>query len=175
MKPLAIHRLSLVCLAIAATAAPARAAPSFEADAWPYLQAHCLGCHGEQKQEGGFRLDTLSRKVGLENGPQWAEVLGRITAGEMPPEEAKNPPTADASAAIVEWLAARLDEGEATRLARRGRVSYNRLSREEYVNTVRDLLGVHFDAEDPSGFPEDPKDSPVNGTSATVFRLTDCS
>jgi hypothetical protein len=157
MKPLAIHRLGLVCLAIAATAAPARAAPSFEADAWPYLQAHCLGCHGEQKQEGGFRLDTLSRKVGLENGPQWAEVLGRITAGEMPPEEAKNPPTADASAAIVEWLAARLDEGEVTRLARRGRVSYNRLSREEYVNTVRDLIGVHFDAEDPSGFPEDPE------------------
>jgi hypothetical protein len=70
---------------------------------------------------------------------------------------AVGPPAAEASAAIVEWLAARLDEGEAARLARRGRVSYNRLSRDEYVNTVRDLIGVHFDAEDPSGFPEDPE------------------
>ena len=157
MKPLAIS--CVVCLALAAVPAAAAvdADPGFETKAWPYLRAHCLGCHGEDKQEGGFRLDTLSRKVGLENTPQWAEVLGRITAGEMPPEEAKNRPTAEASAAIVEWLAARLDEGEAARLARRGRVSYNRLSRDEYVNTVRDLIGVHFDAEDPSGFPEDPE------------------
>ena len=35
------------------------------------------------------------------------------------------PPTE--SAAVVEWLAARIKEGEAARLAKRGRVSYNRL------------------------------------------------
>ena len=156
MKPLAIHRLGLVCLAVAAAAAPARAAPSFEADAWPYFRAHCVGCHGEAKQEGGLRIDTLSSKVGLENTPQWAEVLARITAGEMPPEDVKVRPMADESAAIVEWLSARLAEGEAARLGRRGRVSWNRLTREEYVNTVRDLIGVHFDATDPGGFPADP-------------------
>jgi len=156
MKPLAIHRLGLACLAVAAAAAPARAAPSFEADVWPYLQSHCLGCHGEAKQEGEFRIDALSREVGLENTPQWAEVIGRMTAGEMPPKEVPHPPTADETAAAVRWLSARLAEGEAAGLARRGRVSYNRLSREEYVNTVRDLFGVHFDATDPAGFPADP-------------------
>jgi hypothetical protein len=156
MKPLTIHRLGLACLAAAAAAGPARAAPSFEADVWPYFQAHCLGCHGDARQEGEFRVDALSRDVGLENTPQWAEVMGRMTSGEMPPADVPHPPTADETAAAVRWLAARLEEGEAARLARRGRVSYNRLSREEYVNTVRDLLGVHFDATDPAGFPADP-------------------
>jgi hypothetical protein len=137
-------------------AAMVQAAPNFEADVWPYFQAHCLGCHGEQSQEGGFRIDTLSRDVAGENTPQWAEVIARITAGEMPPQDAPDPPAAGESAAAVAWLAARLEEGEAARLAQRGRVSYHRLSREEYVNTIRDLLGVHFDAEDPAGFPADP-------------------
>jgi mono/diheme cytochrome c family protein len=154
---LMMKRVVHAVAAITTLSATLQAAPDFEADAWPYLQAHCLGCHGETKHEGGFRIDTLSRKVGLENSPQWAEVIGRINSGEMPPKEADSRPTAEESAAVTSWLAARLDEGEASRLAQRGRVSFNRLTRDEYVNTIRDLLGVHFDAADPAGFPEDPE------------------
>ena len=133
------------------------AAPNFETDVLPYFKTHCLRCHGEQKQESAFRIDNLSRKVGRDNVPQWAEVMERISSGEMPPKEEKNQPTVQESAAVVEWLAARLKEGEADRMAQRGRVSYNRLTRDEYVNTIRDLIGVHFDATDPTGFPEDPE------------------
>ena len=133
------------------------AAPNFEKEVLPYFQTHCLGCHGEKKQEGDFRIDKLSRNVGKENVPQWAEVMERISSGEMPPKKVKAPPAAKESAVVVEWLAARIKEGEAARMAQRGRVSYNRLTREEYVNTVRSLIGVHFDATDPSGFPEDPE------------------
>ncbi|HTN77683.1 MAG TPA: DUF1587 domain-containing protein, partial [Pirellulaceae bacterium] len=133
------------------------AAPKFEADVQPYFRAHCVQCHGAEKQEGDFRIDELSAKVGEENTPQWAEVMERISSGEMPPKELKQPPTAAQSAAVVEWLAARLKEGERARLAKRSRVSYNRLTRDEYVNTMRDLMGVHFDATDPGGFLEDPE------------------
>ena len=104
-----------------------------------------------------FRIDGLSAKVGFEDTPQWLEVMERISSGEMPPKEQKNRPTAEESAVVVEWLAARMKEGEAARMAARGRVSYNRLTREEYVNTVRDLIGVQFDAADPGGFLEDPE------------------
>ena len=131
------------------------AAPNFDTDVLPYFKARCLQCHGPEKQEGEFRIDQLSRQVGLENTPQWAEVMERISSGEMPPKELKNLPTPAENAAVVEWLAARIKEGEAARLAKRSRVSYNRLSRDEYVNTMRDLLGVHFDATDPGGFLED--------------------
>ncbi len=133
------------------------AAPDFSADVLPYFKTHCLRCHGSKKQESDFRIDNLSRNVGRENTPQWAEVMERISSGEMPPKELKNLPTAQESAAVVEWLAARIQEGEAARMSQRGRVSYNRLTRDEYVNTMRDLIGVHFDATDPTGFPEDPE------------------
>ncbi len=131
------------------------AAPDFDTDVLPYFKTHCLQCHGGTKQEADFRIDTLSRNVGQENTPQWAEIRERISSGEMPPKELKNQPAAEESAAVVAWLAARIKEGESARMAKRGRVSYNRLTREEYVNTVRDLIGVHFDATDPGGFLED--------------------
>jgi hypothetical protein len=36
-------------------------------------------------------------------------------------------------------------------------VSFHRLTRDEYAATVRDLLGVPFDAADPNGLPDDPE------------------
>lgn len=122
-----------------------------------YLKTYCLECHGEKSTKSDFRIDKLSAKVGFENTPQWLEIIERINAGEMPPKDAKPLPTAEENSAVVEWLAARIKEGEAARMAARGRVSYNRLTRDEYVNTVRDLIGVHFDATDPGGFLDDPE------------------
>ena len=142
---------------IACSALAAWAQPSFEKDLKPYLTRHCIRCHGPKKQKGDFRIDQLSTKIGLEDTPFWIEIRDRITSGEMPPEDVENGPSADESAAIVEWIAARLKEGEAARLAKRDKVSYNRLTVEEYVNTVRDLIGVQFDATDPGGFTEDPE------------------
>ncbi len=133
------------------------AAPSFEKDMLPYLEANCIRCHGPKKQKGDFRLDDLSREVGIQDTPLWHEVMERISSGEMPPEDEENLPTAEESGRIVEWIAARLKEGEAARMARRDRVSYHRLTREEYVNSVRDLIGVQYDASDPGGLLEDPE------------------
>lgn len=153
-----IHRFSIVVLLPSLlTSGIALAEPSFEKDLQPYLEAHCIGCHGAQKQEGDFRIDTLSREVGLNDTPHWAEIIERINSGEMPPDEVKQRPSADESAKIVEWLAARIKEGEAARMAKRDRVSYHRLTRDEYVNSVRDLIGVEYDATDPGGLLEDPE------------------
>ncbi|MEQ1830208.1 MAG: DUF1592 domain-containing protein [Pirellula sp.] len=146
------------CLIVSLLAGASIAAtPSFESDVQPFLISHCTKCHGADKQEGNFRIDTLSRNVALDNNPQWAEVMERISSGEMPPKTEENLPKPSQRASIVAWLAARLKEGESARMAARGRVSYNRLTRDEYVNTVRDLIGVHFDATDPGGFLEDPE------------------
>lgn len=153
-------RASLTAALIAAGALNnvARAAePNFDRDIQPFLAKHCVACHNEKKQEGDFRIDNLSKQVGLKDAPQWAEVMERISSGEMPPEDVANRPSADEGALIVEWLSARMAEGEAARMASRERVSYHRLSRDEYVNTIYDLLGVHYDAADPGGFTEDPE------------------
>jgi hypothetical protein len=120
-----------------------------------YFVQHCNKCHDADVQEGDFRLDTLSPKVGFENTPQWIEIMERINSGEMPPKKEKKRPAAEDSAKVVEWIAAKLKDGEQARMASRGRVTYNRLTRDEYVNTLRDLIGVQYDAKDPGALLED--------------------
>lgn len=151
------HKPALLFAAFLPCGLLAEEQPDFVADALPYFEAHCIDCHGPDLQKSDFRLDTLSRKVGLEDVPLWVEVMERINSGEMPPEKVKKRPSAERSAEVVEWLAARLKEGETARMARRDRVSFHRLTREEYVHTVRDLIGVQYDATDPGGLLEDPE------------------
>jgi len=122
----------------------------------PFLQKHCLGCHGAQKQKGDLRLDTLAQDFSDESATRiWDEVIFRINTGEMPPETEPRP-SAEELSGVVEWLSGRLREGQAARMARRGPVAHYRLSRSEYQNTIYDLLGVYYDVDRPGVFNQDP-------------------
>ncbi len=149
--------LLAVIMSVATVAQAATSPAEFDKALLPYLKTHCYRCHNAEKHEGEFRLDTLSKDVGTENNPQWLEVIERINSGEMPPKNEPKRPSAQESAQVVEWLAARMKEGEAARMASRAKITFNRLTRDEYVNTVRDLIGVEFDAKDPGNFLEDPE------------------
>src|SRR5262245_37860131 len=57
----------------------------------PYLAAHCLECHGT-KAKAGYRIDRLGTDFAtVTTAEQWKEVIDRINAGEMPPEEKPRP------------------------------------------------------------------------------------
>jgi len=129
----------------------------YEAEAQPFFSTYCLRCHSDNQPQGGFRLDTLARDFGTQQtAERWAEVLFRISAGEMPPRTEPQP-KAEEIGRVSEWISQRLNEGEAARMARRGPVTLNRLSRDEYSRTVYDLLGVHFDATMPGALNDDPR------------------
>ncbi|MFM8804887.1 MAG: DUF1587 domain-containing protein, partial [Planctomycetia bacterium] len=135
---------------------PAGFTAGAEADANGFFKKHCIRCHDGKVQEGQFRIDTLARDfASLDAAQRWAEVMTRINAGEMPPEEEPRP-TTDEIAGVVEWISGQLAAGEAARMAARGPMTHDRLSREEYANTVYDLLGVRLDATEPGVFNEDP-------------------
>lgn len=122
-----------------------------------FFQTYCLRCHNEGKQEGKFRLDILPRNFADHDVAQrWSEVVFRMNAGEMPPK-AQPQPKAEELGKTVEWISARIKEGESTRMATRGPVSHYRLSREEYGHTIYDLLGAHYDVNVPGAFNEDPR------------------
>lgn len=128
------------------------AAEPFEA----FLEKHCLRCHGPDKVERDLRIDQLSRDFkGGADGHLWAEIVERINAGEMPPEEEVQP-TEDEIASVVEQLDSRIREGRAARMSARPPVAHYRLSRREYQNTVYDLLGVRYDPTKPGELNADP-------------------
>jgi hypothetical protein len=144
--------LSLLLLTIATQAA----APS-RAEIEPFLRDYCLRCHNAEKKKGDLRLDNLSADFNdLLVAQKWDEVMLRINSGEMPPKDEKQPPAAAVSK-VADWITTQLAAGRAARLSQRTPVTLFRLSREEYANTIYDLLGVRFDPDAPGALTEDPR------------------
>lgn len=157
-------RLRILSLGLAAgwaTAAvpppvePAIASPGLEQTVRPFFARHCTDCHGAEKQKGDLRVDMLALDY---RSPQsmahWEEIMSRINSGEMPPDDRERPEPAEV-VRISEWIAGQLCEAEVVRQSSGDRVTFHKLSRDEYANTIRDLLGVNFDAKGPTGLPED--------------------
>jgi len=117
----------------------------------PFIEKHCVSCHGPDEQKGRLRLDTLPDDFhDPRTAELWAEVVGAVNAHEMPPEEEPQPTPAQAGE-FADWLAAELGRAEVEK--RSTRVVLRRMNRDEYNNTTRDLLGVDFRPAD--AFPED--------------------
>ena len=126
--------------AVPAACASCRQRISKEACARPFIEQHCLECHGEKKAQAGFRIDLLGADfTAAKVAEQWKEVIDRINAGEMPPE-GKPRPDAKQAAAFVDWVNEQLREVELAAKNAGGRIPMRRLNRDEYANTVRDLL-----------------------------------
>jgi hypothetical protein len=121
-----------------------------------FLTKHCVSCHGSKKDKGDLRIDTLSRdfKSG-KHGELWAEIVEKINAGEMPPEDEPQPNVDEIERVVIE-LDSRIKEGRAARMAARPPVAHYRLSRKEFENTVYDLLGVRYDPAKPGELNADP-------------------
>jgi mono/diheme cytochrome c family protein len=143
--------------AVPLSTGPVTASAGLEQTVRPFFARHCNDCHGEKKQKGDLRVDNLALDYRSPAAmAHWEEIMSRIGSGEMPPEDRERPEPAEVLR-ISEWIAAQLREAEAARQAGDGeRVALHKLSRGEYANTLRDLLGVTFDPTGPNGLPEDP-------------------
>jgi mono/diheme cytochrome c family protein len=106
----------------------------------PFLAQHCLGCHGPKTAKAGYRIDLLGTDFAAPQvAEQWKEVMDRINAGEMPPNGQPRP-NAEQTRTITAWVASRLRDVELAARNAGGRIPMRRLNRDEYANTVRDLL-----------------------------------
>lgn len=133
---------------------PAGAADSvqrFEIDVLPILQTFCYPCHGSDDDHGpdddktSIRLDKLSPNLaGGGDAETWHDALDQINLGEMPPAKAKKP-TPEQRRLLTDWIGSALREAAAAKRFKDGRVLTRRLTRYEYANTMRDLLGVDLD------------------------------
>ena len=107
-----------------------------------FFERHCYSCHSGKEPEAGLDLAVLSRDVSDPNIlRRFVRIHDRIARGEMPPEESEQP-TADEVRSVTRWLDAELFRADSERSARSGRARMRRMTREEYENTLRDLLAL---------------------------------
>lgn len=108
------------------------------------LTSRCADCHQGDDPEGGFGLDRISDRESLSaEFDLWHRVRARIADGSMPPSDVE-PLSGDVRESLASWIeTASLDAvcGQASTV---GPPQLRRLTRVEYANTIRDLMGVHF-------------------------------
>lgn len=126
----------------------------FDAEVRPFLAEHCMSCHGPTKPKGGLNLSKFSGDGALLADPRlWRSVAVKVAEGEMPPPERPAVPAA-ARKRFADRLLKGLEAADFALLPKDpGRKPIQRLTREEYNNTVRDLLGVTSRPAD--SFPND--------------------
>lgn len=115
------------------------------------FKEHCVRCHNADKQKGKFRVDDLSFAItNVETAEKWQKVLNAMNAGEMPPEDEKQPLN-EAKADFLDDLSNVMVAARRTLNDQHGVITMRRLNRREYQNTLRELLGVEINvAELPS-------------------------
>ena len=137
-----------------------------------YFQQYCYRCHGERIQKGDRRLDQLPSVMEADDDAAelLEEALDAINRGDMPPTKkgVTQPPMGETKRVIstVTRYLTRLSNANSLHAT-----VMRRLNRYEYVNTLRDLLGLRreffdFTADFPIDATEDGFDT--NGEALTL-------
>ncbi|MGH9664952.1 MAG: DUF1587 domain-containing protein, partial [Bryobacteraceae bacterium] len=156
-------RITLCFLAaLAISAIPAVAAAStvavlqqqFAQTVRPFVAQYCVGCHSGNAPAAGFDLKAYTTmETAVRDFPRWTLVSEKLTARQMPPKVAPQPPV-ERRQRVIDWIQA-VRSHEAQRSAGDpGLVLPRRLSNAEYNYTIRDLTGV--DIRPALEFPIDP-------------------
>jgi mono/diheme cytochrome c family protein len=121
--------------------------PSFEKTVQPILTNTCSACHNSKLASGGLNILPYATPGSIaQHRDEWDVILRKIRSGEMPPKGIPRPP-ADSVAALVSFVQAEFEKVDRGITPDPGRVTAHRLNRNEYTNTIRDLLGVDFRAD----------------------------
>ena len=137
--------------AATATTATATAATAAETPDPELLTRYCVRCHSDRLETGGLTLEHADVDRIAEDPELWEKIAWKIRIGAMPKVPAPRPerPVLDRFASAVESA---LDRAAAA-APDPGPPTFHRLNRLQYVNAVRDLLGVEVDG--PSLLPPD--------------------
>src|SRR5438552_2898441 len=120
----------------------------------PFVETYCGGCHGGSTPAAQLSFQSYSTvDAVVRDFPHWNLVLEKLTAGQMPPSVAKQPP-ARARQEVIDWIQAVRANEARKNAGDPGLVLARRLSNAEYNYTIRDLTGQ--DMQPTREFPVDP-------------------
>ena len=137
-------------VAVAALAAGPAGAQGVQDGADPpsreIFDRYCVACHNQRLQTGGLALDGVDPARAAVHAPILEKVVHKLRTGQMPPEGRPRPDRAEVDA-FVAALERALDRAAAAD-PNPGRVASRRLNRVEYVNVIKDLLGLEINGEE---------------------------
>src|SRR5262245_9915287 len=136
MRRIAILGALLACaLGLTVLAQAQRPAPA------AVLEKYCITCHNTRLKTAGLVLDTTELTRVSSRPELWEKVVRKLRSSAMPPAGSPRPDEATYDS-VATFLETELDRGAAAR-PRPGTVPlFHRLSRTEYQNAIRDLLGI---------------------------------
>ena len=116
----------------------------FDDAARPFLEAHCIRCHGGASTQGDLDLAAADAGALARSPEEWDWLLERVELEEMPPA-GEAAPTAEERERFSAWLRGQLGStgGGVDPLPA---VPLRRLTVAEYAAAARDLLDVSIDA-----------------------------
>ena len=121
-------------------------ADAFNRNVRPVISKNCLGCHNDALASGGVNLQAYTSATTVAKEREgWEKIAQKIRSGEMPPKGAPRPsqPQIDS---LLAFLKTEFAKADLNIKPDPGRVTARRLNRNEYTNTIRDLLAVDFRA-----------------------------
>lgn len=137
-------------VADAQTASPQAATPIDAEAVQGFVSQYCVSCHSQQAREAGLdsarrlTLDDIDPTQIDAHRAEWENVVRRLRAGMMPPQNARQP-EGEPVDQMVAWLESELDRTATAYLPPPG---LHRLNQTEYANAVEDLLGLKIDPAD---------------------------
>ena len=134
---------------------PAPSIQELSATVQPLLQEFCIRCHNAETTKSGVRLDQLTADFPDNQLFLWKDILAQISHEAMPPEDEKQPTTAQRQV-LVRSIRDAMNAARARNNQQNG--SVRRLTVSQYRNTLRSLLGIDEDLTDilpPDGISKD--------------------
>jgi hypothetical protein len=105
----------------------------------PFIEKHCVDCHDSESAKGGLDFGKLPSDLNRpETLAKWVHIFDRVDQGEMPPKK-KARPEASEKAKFTKTLATSLATADQANKA----TVLRRLNRNEFEQTLNDLLGVN--------------------------------
>ena len=136
------------------TLSSAEPTDSFQQKVLPLLERYCVDCHMPDSAEAGIVLGGYTSLLdSLRAGKTWYRVHDAVKHGIMPPADMPQPNKSEVQE-LVSWIENDLFDAQQDHYESSAAVVIRRLNRQEYNNTIRDLirhdlrLGDNFPADD---------------------------
>lgn len=117
---------------------------TFQKDVQPIMEQYCYDCHMDGENKGSLDLDKFTSFATMtQDRESWGKIKEHLELKLMPPVDKDQPKDAE-KALIADWIDRTIFYTDPEN-PDPGKVALRRLNRNEYQNTIYDLLGVKVD------------------------------